>query len=234
MRYQTELMRSILTSKTAQKIIDYVSPIYGDSYVGLWIFQAIGAVLDDVCTVAEQLCYETNASTTELLINYWERRYGLSVDNSLTIEQRRERIITKTRSRGSCTPKRLETAISAALGGVKVEVIENFSRNRFHVLIRGNVGSLDPAIAVIERMKPAHLVYNINVSAQTSTSADMKTAIAMTHSEKFVIPVEQSSNERDIYVDGETLVSNSDDVYVDGETLMISAGVAIDEDTLII
>ena len=45
MRYQTELMRSILTNETAQKIIDYISPIYGDSYVGLWLFQAIGTAL---------------------------------------------------------------------------------------------------------------------------------------------------------------------------------------------
>lgn len=235
MRYQTELMRSILTSETAQKIIDYVSPIYGNSYVGLWIFQAIGTALDDVCAVAEQLRYETNASTAELLLEYWERRYGLSVDNSLTIEQRRTRILAKTQSRGPCNPARLSAAVSAALGGVKVEITENVARNRFHVHIMGSVDSLDPAVAVIERMKPAHLIYNINVSVQTSTDADLKTAIAMTHAERFALPVvEPSSDEPDIYVDGETLVSIGDDVYAEGETLLILAGAATDEDTLII
>ena len=48
MRNPTQLMRSILTDETAQKLIDYVSQVYGDSYVGLWIFQVIGAALGSV------------------------------------------------------------------------------------------------------------------------------------------------------------------------------------------
>ena len=32
----------IITSPTAEKMLKRVSPIYDDSYVGLWIFQAIG------------------------------------------------------------------------------------------------------------------------------------------------------------------------------------------------
>lgn len=78
MRQQTELMRSILTDETAQRIIDFVSPIYGDSYVGLWLFQAIGVALSDICAFAEQLRYETNACTADMLLDYWERQYGLS------------------------------------------------------------------------------------------------------------------------------------------------------------
>ena len=230
MRYQTELMRSILTSKTAQKIIDYVSPIYGDSYVGIWIFQAIGTVLDDVCDVAEQLRYETSASTAELLLDYWERRYGLAVDKSLTVEQRRARILAKMQSRGPCTPTRLATAVSAALGGVKVEITENVARNTFHVLIRGAVDSLDPAVAVIERMKPAHLIYTINVSVQNYAPAEMKPAIVMTHAEMYKLPVDTST----IYVDGEELVATSGGAHVDGETLVISAVVDTGNETLII
>lgn len=235
MRNQTELMRSILTSKTAQKIIDYVSPIYGDSYVGLWLFQAIGTALDDVCDVAEQLRYETNASTAELLLDLWERRYGLPSDSSLTVEQRRARILEKRQPNGACNPARLAAAVSAALGGVKVEITENVSRNKFRVLIMEDVDSLDPAVAVIERMKPAHLIYNINVSIQTGTDAVLKTAVAMTHAERFTLPVvEPSSDEPEIYVDGETLIVSRADVYAEGETLKISAWATIDEDTLII
>ena len=35
MRYRTDLMESILTSEEAQKIIDFVTPIYGEAYVFL-------------------------------------------------------------------------------------------------------------------------------------------------------------------------------------------------------
>lgn len=191
MRYRTELMKSILTNETAQKMIDYVSPIYGNSYVGLWIFQAIGIVLDDICSIADRLRYETNACTADLLLGYWEKQYGLPTDSNLTKEQRRERIITKKQNRGPCNPARLEAAVSAALGGVEVNITENVAQNTFLVNIREVVPSLVPAVAVIERMKPAHLIYQIRVATQTVSDAEIKVAIAMTHAEQYRVEVFQ-------------------------------------------
>lgn len=191
MRYQTELMRRILTSEKAQQIIDYVSPIYGESYVGLWLFQAIGTALGEVCAIAEQLRYETNPATADLLLDYWEREYGIPVDPNLTKEQRRARIIAKAQSHGRVNPTRLSAAVSAALGGVEVDITENVDVNTFLVNIRENVESLTPAVAVIERMKPAHLLYQVRVATQTVTDADLKIAIALTHAEQYKVEVQQ-------------------------------------------
>lgn len=191
MRQPTELMQSILTSETAKKIIDWVSPIYGNSYVGLWIFQAIGAVLDDVDKIAEQLLYETTPRTTELLIDYWERAYGITSDPSMSIEQRREQLISKKLKRGPCNPSRLAAAVSVALGGVEVDIDEHVDTNTFLVNVREVVPSLVPAIAVLERMKPAHLVYQIRVATQTVSDADIKIAIAMTQAEHYRVEVVQ-------------------------------------------
>ena len=191
MRYQTELMRSILTNETAQRIIDYVSPIYGNSYVGLWIFQAIGTVLGEVCEIAEQLRYETTPATADLLLDYWEREYGIPADSSLTKDQRRAKIIAKTQSRGPCTPAKLSVAVSAALGGVEVDITENVAQNTFLVNIREYVESFVPAVAVLERMKPAHLVYQIQVAAKSIADADLRIAIAMTHAEQYKVEVQQ-------------------------------------------
>ena len=191
MRYQTELMRSILTNETAQKIIDYVSPIYGDSYVGLWLFQSIGVALDEVRKIAEQLKNETNPATADLLLGYWEQEYGLATDTSLTKEQRRTKILAKTQTRRAANPSRLSTAVSAALGGVEVDITENVDKNTFLVNIREHVPSLVPAVAVLERMKPAHLIYQIRVAAQTVSTAEIKVAIAMTHAEQYKVEVLQ-------------------------------------------
>jgi uncharacterized protein YmfQ (DUF2313 family) len=184
-------MRHILTDKTAQKIIDYVSPIYGESYVGLWLFQAIGVALSEITTVSEQLLQETTPATADLLLDQWEKAYGLATDSSLTKEQRRERIIAKLQSRGLASPARMSAAISAALGGAKVEITENVAQNTFLVNIRDLVPSLVPAVAVIEQMKPAHLIYQIRVATQTVSDAEVKVAIAMTHAEKFTVEVHQ-------------------------------------------
>lgn len=191
MRKPTTLMKSILTNETAQRIIDFVSPIYGNSYVGLWIYQSIGAVLSEVYTIADQLRYETNVSTADLLLDFWEKQYGLPTDSSLTKEQRRKRIITKKQSNGPCNPKRLEDAVSMALGGVEVEITENIDQNKFLVNVREVVPSLVPAVAVLERMKPAHLVYQIRVATQTVSDTDIKIAIAMTHAEMYKVEVLQ-------------------------------------------
>ena len=189
MRYQTELMRNILKNETAQKIIDYVSPIYGNSYVGLWLYQAIGTALDEVCKIAEQLRYETIPATADILLDYWERSYGITPDPSLTKEQRRERLIAKTKSHGPVNPARLSSAISAALGGVEVDITENVAQNTFQVNIREYVESILPAVAVLERMKPAHLVYRVQVATKTIAETDIKIAIAMTHAEQYRVEV---------------------------------------------
>ncbi len=190
MRHETEMTRAILTNEKAREMIDYVSPIYGNSYVGLWIFQAIGTIMGKICSIAEDLRYETNPATANLLLDYWENHYGIPKDSSLTVEQRRLRLIVKTLTRGPCNPVRLESAVSAALGGVPVEITENVAKNTFLVNIRAIVYDLTPAIAVLERMKPAHLIYQIRVATQMVSDADLKVAIAMTHAEMYRVEVQ--------------------------------------------
>ena len=191
MNYKTELMRTILTSPKSQEIIDYVAPIYGNSYVGLWIFEAIGSVLGEVYDISLALRNETNPATADLLLDMWEEHYGIATDTTLTPEQRRARIIVKTQSRGPCNVVALETAISAALGGVEVEIKENIAKNTFMVYIREVVDSIEPAVAVIERMKPAHLIYQMRVATQTVTETSLKTAVAVTRAELFKVEVYQ-------------------------------------------
>lgn len=189
MKYETELMRSILTNPKAQEMVDYISPIYGNSYVALWILQAAGTIMGEVYNVAEQLKYETNPATSSLLLDYFERQYAIPMDTSLTKEQRRERIIGKIQFRGPCNPVRLGNSISGALGGVPVDIIENTAKNTFLVQIWDVVPSLKPAISVLESRKPAHLIYKIKVTSQATAQTKIKIATAMTHVQRFKVDV---------------------------------------------
>ena len=194
MRNQTELMRSILTSKKAQEIIDYVSPVYGDSYVGLWLFQAIGTALDELCTIAEQLRYETSLETADLLMEYWCKMYGYTYSSLLGPDWARLMIaLSKFEFFGGspANPYNIENAVSKALGDVEVEIVENVARNTFLVNIKEHVDSILPAVAVLERLKPAHLIYQIRVATQTVSEADIKVAVAVTHAEQFRVEVHQ-------------------------------------------
>lgn len=191
MRNPTEMMRAILKNPKAQEIIDYVSPIYGESYIGLWNFEAIGTALGLIYDIAAQLRYEGNPATSDLLLDYWESHYGIPKDSSMTKEQRRAKILGKIQFRAPYNPAVMENAISAAYGGVKVEITENVGKNTFLVNIREAVDSLNPAVAILERMKPAHLIYQIRVATQTITETEVKIAIAMTRTERFRVEVQQ-------------------------------------------
>lgn len=189
MRNPTELMQSILTDETAQEIIDYIPPVYGDSYVGLWIIQAIGKLLGEVRHICDTMMYETTPATSTLLLDAMESRYGLQKDNSLTPEQRRARIIRKRMSSGPCNPAVMAAAVSSAMGGIQVDIREQAGKNAFDVLIYGQVNDLSPAVEVLNRMKPAHLIYTIRIVASTSITAEANVGAGVTCGEKFKVEV---------------------------------------------
>lgn len=289
MNYRTELMEQILTNEKAQEIIDYVSQIYGNSYVGLWLFQTIGSVLGPLTDTSDQLMLETSPATSNLLLPYFENEYGIQADPTMTLEQRREVVVAAMRSKGACTPARLADSVSAALGGAPVEIIEyagdklifteieaivngstsgqepdptssitneeiddlvlngvsyfydelktstgddlvtsdgdtfltdsnepdettsvtypeidqiviygvalnqdaNLNQFTFIVNIRAAVTSTAPAVAVIERMKPAHLVYTIQGVVQESASTDITIGVALTAAEHFAVTIQE-------------------------------------------
>ena len=187
---RTTLSTAILTDETAQRIIDYVSQIYGRSYVGLWLFEVIGEALTSVRGVADELRNETNPITANLLLDYWEAHYNIPADSTMNAKQRQARLESKLLSRGPCNPYRLATAISSARGGVEVEITENISKNKVLVNIRSAVDDIKPAVAVIEKKKPAHLIYEIRVAMKTVAEADIKVAIAMTRAESYKVEVQ--------------------------------------------
>lgn len=61
-----------------------------------------------------------------------------------------------------------------------VDVYERTGVNQFTVSIRTAVKSLQPAIDVIEKMKPAHLTYVIHGVTEENVPADIVVATAMT------------------------------------------------------
>lgn len=191
MKQQTEMMRRILQNEVAQRIIDYVSPIYGESYVALWIFEVIGIVLSEAAGLAEKLRFEANPITTELLMDQWEDQYGLYRDSSLTMEQRRARLLDKIRYRAPANPKRLAAAMATVLG-VPVEITERVAKNTFQVDILDAVGDfrkLMRAIEVLEAKKPAHLIYKVAQNSRVDESV-VKLALATVQAESYQLELE--------------------------------------------
>lgn len=168
MRNKTELMENILQSEMAQKIIDYITPKYGASYVGLWLLEVIGGAMGEVDGFARKLKRETNPGTAELLLDLWEKHYALPQDSTLTKEQRQRNLVNKVQTRAPFNPAKMEQILSNALGGAKVEITENVGKNTFSVMFQGGGLSTEPAISLIEKMKPAHLQWKLIISYRFS------------------------------------------------------------------
>lgn len=91
----------------------------------------------------------------------WENVYGVTTNLSLSYEQRREILMAKIRGQGTTTKKMIEDTAAAFSGG-EVKVIEDNPSHLFiiqFVGIKGIPRNMQAFIAMLEDIKPAHLVY---------------------------------------------------------------------------
>ena len=148
MWYKTDLMEQILTSESAKQMIDYVSPIYGKSRIGLWLFQVIGLEIDDVKTICEDIFDQIFVDRATWGLPIWEKEYGITPLPDQTIEQRRTQIL-QMRIKRPLNPKRFEKIIEA-LSGVETKLIENTAKNTFQVNLYGEVNNYDEVVRRID------------------------------------------------------------------------------------
>lgn len=177
-RYSTEMMQDILASESGQRMIDYVSRIYGESYVGLWLFQIIGTVMDELEQMGQELMQQTTPITATWALDYYEEEYNLPKDSSLSLMQRRNRIVGYKMTRAPFNPQRICDAVANRLGVRNVELEENTGKNQFTVFVRESVERAERAREVIDELKPAHLIYELVVTLLVQANPRIYLAVA--------------------------------------------------------
>lgn len=160
--YKTELTEQILQSPMAQQIIQDVSPIYGEAYTALWLFQVIGTVLDSMEEWATSLEQQVVPQTATWSLPYWEEQYGIVTDELWSAERRRQNIVNKMKNRAPMNPAKMEGIIAVA-AGADARIEEMTGRNQFTVYISSREELVDEQFvrAEIDKAKPAHLIYDI-------------------------------------------------------------------------
>ncbi len=150
-------MEEILKSPSAQRIIDFVAPVYGESYTALWLYEVIGRALDDVICSADSLRKQTLPQTATWALPYWEQEYGIVSESDLTIEQQQKRLLAKIQYAAPANPEKL-SMFASMITGNPCDIIENISKNTFAVNVHGSIGSFELLKALIGGAKPAHLL----------------------------------------------------------------------------
>ena len=169
MKYTSKLMQEIIKSEEAKKILDYVSPIYENSYLGLWLFEVIGQELDDLNQVVDSFEQQVVPQTATWALQYFEAQYGIPTNESLPIQQRRDAIILKIKTRAPMNPAKMADIIKTAIGA-DVRIEENVAKNTFAIIVSDTPNETEKMKIreVVDKSKPAHLIYRIEFEQHTN------------------------------------------------------------------
>lgn len=161
MIYESETIRAILTSPAGRRMLDAISPIYGDAAHFLRILNAIGGQLDELCAWSEQMWSEIVPQTATWSLPLWEAEYAIEPNEALTAAQRRDRLLARMKKNTAMNRYRLEQILSS-FTGARVVIRERTGKNQFSVFVQTPGFDREAELVrLIERFKPAHLIYAV-------------------------------------------------------------------------
>lgn len=160
--YTSELIEEILKSEKAKEILGWFPPVYSDAYVFLWLLQEVGASIERMEQWAEEFCDQVMPQKATWSLPYWEARYGLIPNESLSLQQRRNQIVNKRRTRAPMPPKKIEDIITN-ITGIETKIEENTGKNHFTVVCSGYIppSLMKMVKKEINKLKPSHLIYQL-------------------------------------------------------------------------
>jgi len=152
----------MITSPKGRKFLGYVSPIYEQSIIMQAIMEAIGAEWDEAEKLADEVLAQLFPQTATWGITYWEWLLGIPPNDSLSIEQRRTRVLTRMQTRWPVTKDRMEQLVRTFSKDKQAFIREFFDQYRFEVLFNlAQSIDLKTVNEVISETKPAHLDFSL-------------------------------------------------------------------------
>jgi hypothetical protein len=156
------LKDTVITSETAERMLERVSPIYDESYVGLWMFEAIGREYDKLWDIVRSLPDQLFPESTTWAIELWEQRYGIVPDDRVPLETRRRKVLSRQQAALPMTPANLERLVSS-LAGCEARVEDHIGDYTFGIWLTALKLENERALRnAIDKVKPSHLSYTIS------------------------------------------------------------------------
>lgn len=155
----TELRLKILTNELGDLMLDSVAPIYDNSALTLYTFQAFGKTLEKEMEFIEgDFIKQMFPQTATWGLDLWEDEYGIVTDASKTIEQRRHSLMAVMYKSKPMTPYNIKQLVYFVTG-FDNEIEENTAPNTITIRINGYVKNINELRSVLDKKLPAHLNY---------------------------------------------------------------------------
>lgn len=184
-----DLRKIILTNELGDLMLDTVSPIYDQSAMTLYAFEAFGETISqDRDFIEGDFIAQMLPQTATWGLRLWEDEYGITTDVSKTIEQRRQYLMGAMYKHSPITPKRIEEMVYAVTG-TECEVEENTAPNTVTISIFGYVSNLKQLKNELDVKLPAHIHYLINTADQENISTATYSGFGVQEVEKVKVEV---------------------------------------------
>jgi len=155
----------IIRSPSAETFLRSVTDgFYNRSFLGLWMYEVIGREWDEMAAWSNDLKQEIFVQTCTWSIAIWEWVYGFEPDESLTLEERRQRILRKVLGVRPINPEVLRRGISE-VAGADAGVTDFTAPYTFGVTLNVTNGPIpmERVLQYIFEHKPAHLATSIEI-----------------------------------------------------------------------
>lgn len=145
--------------KASQRMLSRISPIYGESYVVKWLMEAMGIEIQEARDLYEELRLQIVPQTATWGLDYWEQRYYIPIDHSMSLEERRKRIFLRQAMRAPMNPERIKQ-LAETIVDIPVDVQEHIAPYVFGLFFDYPAAKpldLIKLLQTIRRAKPSHL-----------------------------------------------------------------------------
>lgn len=167
----SDLRAEIVQDHIAERMLQMVTEgFYDNSRTALWMFEVMGREYGEMDQWSYDLRYEALPQTCTWSISIWEFVYGIEPDESLTLEQRRARILAQQLSHLPINPTRIEAMLSD-ITGATVTITENIAPYTFQVEIDSQGAMLfnqPAALRLLRQIKPSHLSFGMILTQEVT------------------------------------------------------------------
>lgn len=157
----SDLREEILNNELGGNMLDMVSPVYDRSKLALYLFQMFGIVLQkEYDFIIYDYIEQVFMQTATWGLDQWEEQYNIIPDPSWDMDKRRANLIATLQYTAPITPIKIADRI-AGLVGIPTDVAESDVSNTIDILIKGYIRDFTATRQLIDRILPAHLIYDL-------------------------------------------------------------------------